>query len=190
LRKLPLLFVAFTAIVLMVPSVAAATTPTTVPGTYRGFTHGIVLTVDGDDYYFAGAPDGPGGAVDVPGHYWRSFGHRFVIGLHFNTGPFGMPSWWSSDAPDGSLLFIVIGIIDTWTPEKAEWYSNRGYVHYHEFVKVSDGSEHPTKVIWLKHIAVRSFNFDGGPRPDLGHEVTPGVDFDFMPNYMMPYPHE
>jgi len=32
-----------------------------------------------------------------------------------------------------------------------------------------------------------SFNFDGGPHPEFGHYVTPGVDYDFMSNYMMPY---
>jgi len=33
-----------------------------------GFTHGIVIPVDGEDYYFAGAPDGLNGAKDIPGH--------------------------------------------------------------------------------------------------------------------------
>jgi hypothetical protein len=27
----------------------------------------------------------------------------------------------------------------------------------------------------------------GVPRPELAHAVTPGVDFDFMPNWSMPY---
>lgn len=187
MKKLTLFFAALTVVFLMVPMVAAATTPTSVPGRYRGFTHGIVLSVDGDAYYLAGAPDGPDGAIDVPGHYWRSIGQRFLIGLHLNTGPFGASSWWSSDAPDGKLLFVVFGIIDTWTPEKAERYANRGFVHYHEMITVSDGTPHPTKVVWLKHFAVGSFNFDGGPHPEFGHYVTPGVDYDFMPNYMMPY---
>jgi hypothetical protein len=118
---------------------------------------------------------------------WVSVGQRFLIGKHYNTGPFGSASWWSSDADDGELLYIVIGIIDTWTPEKAEQYANRGFVHYHELVEVSDGTEHPTKVVWLKHYVVGSFNLDGGPHPEFGHYMTPGADYDFMPNYMMPY---
>lgn len=188
MRKTSIVFVVLTVVALLVPMVAAATVPTSSSGRNRGFVHGIVIPVDGEDYFLAGAPDGPGGAIDVPGHDWVLAGHRFLIGKHYNTGPFGAPSWWSSDAGDGRLLFIVFGIIDTWSPAKAERYSSRGYVHYHELVRVSDGALHPTKIVWLKHFAVGFFNFDGGPRPDLGHYVTPGVDYEFMPNYMKPYP--
>ena len=159
------------------------------PVAAKGFVHGIVVNLDGEDYYLAGAPDGPGGAYDVPGHYWVQAGPNKLVGKHYNTGPFGAPQWWTSDAPDGELLFIVHGIIDTWSVEKAEMYESRGYVHYHEFVKVADTSmEHPEKVLWLKHTARTSFYFDGGPRPDLANDVTPGVDYQFMPNYSVPYP--
>jgi len=161
----------------------------TTPVAAKGFVHGIVINLDGDDYYLAGAPDGPGGAIDVPGHYWVQAGKNQLVGKHYNTGPFGASQWWTSDAPDGELLFVVHGIIDTWSEEKAEWYASRGYVHYHEFVKVSNPSiNHPNKVLWLKHTARTSFDFDGGPRPDLAHYVTPGVDYQFMPNYAIPYP--
>jgi len=153
----------------------------------KGFVHGIVITVDEEDYYFAGAPDGPDGAFDVPGHYWVRAGPVQLVGKHYNTGPFGAPQWWSSDAPDGELLFIVHGIIDMWTEEKAERYASRGYVHYHELIRVSDGMLHPTKVVWLKHTARTFFSFDGGPRPDLAHSVKPGVDYEFMPNWFVPY---
>ena len=85
------------------------------------------------------------------------------------------------------FLFKVDGIIDTWTPQEAEEYAARGYVHYHELVKVSGGAEHPDKVVWLKHTARTSFNLDGGPHPELGHWVTPGVDYEFIPNGKMPY---
>ncbi|MHA1945213.1 MAG: hypothetical protein ACXAC6_11105 [Candidatus Hodarchaeales archaeon] len=154
----------------------------------RGFTQGIVVPIDGEDYYLAGPPIGPNGENDVPGHYWVQAGPRGLIGKHYNEGPFGMPSWWSSDAPDGALLFIVIGRINSWSPEIAEKMVDRGYVHYHEFIRVSDGALHPTKVLWLKHIAVRSFTLDGGPNPGAGvHYVTPGVDYDFLNNWMNPY---
>jgi hypothetical protein len=82
---------------------------------------------------------------------------------------------------------MVHGIIDTWSPEQAEQYAARGYVHYHELLKVSDGTEHPTKVVWLKHTARTSFTLDGGPHPELAHDVTPGVDYVFIPNGGMPY---
>ncbi len=150
-----------------------------------GFTHAPVIDVDGVEYYMAGAPDGPGGATDIPGHYWVQAGPRRVVGKHYNTGPFGKASWWSSGAPDGELLYIVHGIIDTWSKEKAMSYAARGYVHYHELVKVSDSvsdrTKHPTKVVWLKHTARTSFNLNGGPHSEFYHEVTPGVDFDFIP---------
>ncbi|MFW9863296.1 MAG: hypothetical protein ACFFEX_18790 [Candidatus Thorarchaeota archaeon] len=183
MRKISLVFVALTAIMLIVPAVAAA------PGNgkNKGFVHGIVIPVDGVDYYLAGAPDGPGGAFDIPGHSWVLVGRSFLVGKHYNTGPFGASNWWSSDAGDGELLYIVLARIDTWSPEKAEWYASRGYVHYHELITVSGGELHPTKVVWLKHFAVRFFNFDGGPHPELAHYVTPGVDYDFIPNGMMPY---
>ncbi|MHA1331542.1 MAG: hypothetical protein ACTSR2_10740 [Candidatus Hodarchaeales archaeon] len=65
--------------------------------------------------------------------------------------------------------------------------ASKGYVHYHEFVSVSDGTLHPTKVLWLKHISRLFFNFDGGPHPELAHMVSPGIDYKFIPNGMMPY---
>ena len=95
--------------------------------------------------------------------------------------------WWTSDAPDGELLFVVDAIIDEWTPDKAAAYAERGYVHYHEFRSVADGTLHPTKVAWLKHTARTSFYFDGGPHPEHPYGVTPGVDYDFLPNGFMPY---
>jgi selenium-binding protein 1 len=158
-----------------------------VPASAGGFTHGIVINVDGTDYYLGGAPDGPGGAIDVPGHYWAQAGPDQLVGKHYNTGPFGAPSWWSSDAPNGELLYIVHAVIDTWSEEKAEAYAAQGYVHYHELVTVADGTLHPDKVVWLKHIARTSFNLDGGPHPELAHEVTPGIDFEFVNNYFVPY---
>ncbi len=152
-----------------------------------GFAGWPIVDVDGVSYYLAGAPDGPDGATDVPGHYWVQSGPTGLVGKHYNTGPFGAPQWWSSDAPDGELLYVAKGIIDTWSPEKAEMYASRGYVHYHELVSVDDGSLHPTKVLWLRHHALTSFTLDGGPRPDLAHPVTPGIDFEFIPNWSVPY---
>ncbi len=153
----------------------------------NGFVHAPVINVDGENYYFAGAPDGPNGATDIPGHYWNQAGSKQLVGKHYNTGPFGAEQWWSSDAPDGEYLYKVHAIIDTWSPEKANLYASRGYVHYHELVKVSDGMLHPTKVVWLKHTARTSFTLDHGPHAELSHEVSPGVDLEFIPNGNMPY---
>ena len=152
-----------------------------------GFVHGIVIEMDGEDYYLAGPPDGENGEQDAPGHSWVMAGKNRLVGKHFNTGPFGAPSWWSSDAEDGELLYIVSAIIDTWSEERAAHYASRGYIHYHELVTVDAGNLHPTKVVWLKHTAVGFFNFDGGPHPELAHSVQPGIDYDFVPNFMMPY---
>lgn len=171
--------------ILLVALIAA-----TVPVASKGFTHGIVINVDGEDYYLAGAPDGPDGAIDVPGHWWVQAGENKLVGKHYNTGPFGAPQWWSSDAPDGELLYIVTAIIDTWSEEKAEMYASRGYVHYHELVTVDGGELHPDKVVWLKHIARTSFTLDGGPgapNPPYEHEVTPGIDYLFPVNGFIPY---
>jgi hypothetical protein len=173
---------------LVLAVVAALTILTVVPVGAQGFTHGIVVNVDGDDYYLMGPADGPNGEMDVPGHYWVLAGKDQLVGKHYNTGPNGAPSWWSSDAPDSELLYVVKGQIDTWTPEKAARYAAQGYVHYHHIVRVSDGSLHPTKVVWLKHTARTRFNLDGGPHPEAAHEVTPGVDYEFIPNWDTPYP--
>jgi hypothetical protein len=155
-----------------------------------GFVHGIEIDIDGVMYYFAGHADGPLGSIDVPGHYWVQAGKNRVVGKHYNTGPFGASNWWSSDAIDGAHLYMVNGIIDTWTPEKAESYFSRGYVHRHEFVPVENGVEDTDKVIWLKHTAVTSFMLDGGPQdPPNIHDVTPGVDYGFPNNYNIdPFP--
>ncbi len=178
ISKLALILTIFSTL-LVVPTVSA--------GKNRGFQRWLVYNIDGEDYYLVGAPDGPNGEVDVPGHYWVIVGHNKVIGKHYNTGPFGAPQWWSSDAPDGELLYVVKGRIDVWSPEKAEHYASRGYTHYHEFVHVEDETHHPTLVVWLKHIARTTFTLDGGPRPDLSHEVSPGVDYEFIPNWSTPY---
>ena len=157
------------------------------PVSAKGFIQGNMINVDGTEYYLAGPPDGTN---DVPGHFWVLTGNNKLVGKHYNTGPFGAAKWWSSDAPDGELLYIVHGIIDTWTAVKAEKYASRGYVHYHELVKVSDGSLHPTKVVWLKHTARTTFTLDGGPgapNPPYEHLVTPGVDYGFPNNYNLPY---
>lgn len=172
---------------ILIVSIIAIAALAVVPVGAKGFVHGIVVNVDGVDYYLAGPPDGPNGATDIPGHYWVQAGPNQLVGKHFNEGPFGASQWWSSDAPDGELLYIVHAIIDTWSPEKAEAYAARGYIHYHELVSVTDGSLHPDKVVWLRHTARTSFTLNGGPHPELSHAVSPGLDLEFIPNGMVPY---
>ncbi len=194
-------------ILLSISAVAAAPTWKKNP---KGFLHGIVIDLgDGEDWYFKGGfppwvdpwPNSPGigsevNAIDVPGHTWVQTAYR-VEGRHYNTGPYNpsmemaVPKFWTSDADNGVLLFVVDGIIAPWTLEISEKMASLGYVHYHELVRYDAIGglwvEHPTYVVWLKHTAIRSFDFNGGPRPDLGHLVTPGVDYEFMPNWMNPY---
>jgi hypothetical protein len=74
-----------------------------------------------------------------------------------------------------------------WTEEKAALYASRGYVHYHELERVFDGTLHPNKVLWLKHVARKHFTLDGGPAPQFAHDVSPGVDYEFVPNGSTPY---
>lgn len=169
------------------PTIAPNSDVAEAAGHARSYQHGIIVNVDGEDYYLAGAPDGPNGATDIPGHYWIQVRDNALNGKHYNTGPFGKPQWWSSDAPDGALLYKVRAILDEWTMEKAKAYASKGFLHYHEMVRVSDGALHPSKVLWLRHIAVRHFTLDGGPHPELAHEVNPGIDWQFIPNGMMPY---
>ncbi|UCG82843.1 MAG: hypothetical protein JSW38_11775, partial [Dehalococcoidia bacterium] len=119
------------------------------PVAAKGFVQGIIVNVDGEYYYVAKAPPAfPGN--DVLGHYWVQAGPSQLVGKHYNDYLEAAP-FWSNDAPEGELLYVVHGIIDTWDAEKAEMYASRGYVHYHELLAVSDGTPHPDKVVWLKH---------------------------------------
>jgi hypothetical protein len=158
-----------------------------VPASAKGFERGVVVLVEnGEEYYFAGEPVGDG--WDIPGHSWVKAGKNQWVGKHVNKGPqVPNPPWpyWSSDAADGELLYIVHGIIDTWSMEKGEEYAARGYVHRHELVTAA-GELHPTKVIWFRHTARTRFTLDGGPgypNPPYEHYVTPGVDYKFPNNY-------
>ncbi len=182
------------------------------PGTadFFGFTHRLEVFVDNRVWYFLG-PElelnfaQKGQAQDVPGHCWAPArdvgGAKHFIGKHFNTGPLGMgapPRFWSSDAEDHQQLYWVDVLISPWTPEIAQRRLLQGYVHYHELVQKDDGCVHPELVVWMRHSALRAFTFDGGPprtRPDgrpfrprnVGHQVLPGVDTNFPPNYDIPY---
>jgi len=155
------------------------------------FIHGITIELHHDRYYFAGPPDGINGASDVPGHKWLRVGEYRLLGKHFNTGPFGAPSYWSSDAGDGALLYVMEAIIDKWTEVKALQYYMQGFVHYHTLVNVETGQQHPTKVVWFKHVAVKAFEFDGpGPLAFSGidaYKVMPGIDYKMAPNWNIPY---
>ena len=153
----------------------------------NGYERWLLIDIDGEGYYMAGPDTGPKGEPNVPGHYWVQAGPNKVVAKHFNTGPGGSSNFWSSDAPDGELLYIAQIIIDEWTPEKAEMYAASGYVHYHELLRADTGEPHPTKVGWFKHIARTSFTLDGGPGSPFYHSVTPGVDFEFIPNWSIPY---
>ena len=60
----------------------------------KAFVHGIVIEVDGEDYYMAGAPDGPSGATDIPGHYWTQAGKKqFNYFLFLINGTNDCKSW-------------------------------------------------------------------------------------------------
>ncbi len=156
--------------------------------TAREGVHGIIITIDGADYYLDGPADGPNGEKDIPGHYWTLTDETTLTGEHYNTGPMGAESWWATKTENDVLLWTVEAIIDTWTEEKANDYAEQEYVHYHELVRVSNGQLHPEKVVWLRHTAVTDFTFDGGPHPEFGsREVTEGVDSDFLPMGKNPY---
>lgn len=146
-------------------------------GGNKGFARGLVVEIDGDAYEWEPVPFAPFDK-DIVGHYWVQAGPKKLVAKHYNTD-----NSWSDDAPEGELLYIAQVVIDEWTPEKAAHYASKGYVHYHEFIRISDGEPHPSKVGWFKHIARTSFTLKRGPV----HWVTPGVDFEFIPNWTVPY---
>ena len=146
------------------------------------FKSGIIVKINGKPYYFGGMPVGNDGATDIPGHSWVKISKNKLIGHHNNTN-----SFWSTDAGEGALLYVVEAVIDTWSEVKASKYFARGFTHHHHMVSVKTGIPHPKKVAWLKHVAVTDFSLDNGPHPELYHSVESGVDFKFVPNWAMPY---
>jgi hypothetical protein len=66
------------------------------PVATKAFVHGIIINVDGVNYYLAGAPDGPGGATDIPGHYWTQASPNQLGGKHYDEAHFGAAQCWSS----------------------------------------------------------------------------------------------
>lgn len=151
-----------------------------------GFVHGLAVKIDGETWYFKG-PGSVEGAIDVPGHTWKQTSATEVEGKHYNVGPAmaAEKPWWATGEPYGELLFEIHGVIaPADLPEaRAEDLKSKGYIHRHEFVD-SAGNEHPTQLIYLKHTGVREFGFNGGPKaPKSDHQVSRGVDYNFMPNW-------
>ncbi len=149
----------------------------------KGFEHGIVLEIDGEYYYFKGPGSIPG-VTDVPGHTWVQTGPYQVEGRHYNIGPAGAPSWWAAGEPDRVLLYQVHGIVaPTELPYETEQkLKKQGYVHRHELLYATGpmkGMENTNIKVYLKHTAVRSFWFTHM----VNRHVTPGIDFNFMPNW-------
>jgi hypothetical protein len=184
MNKIISITVVVAAILLLASQASAAPTWDKDPA---AFEHGIALDIDGETWYFAGPGSVDPAAHDVPGHTWVQTGPYHVVGRHYNVGPFvaaGEP-WWAPEEPYGVLLFKVDGIIAPKDPDmKYEAHlKKKGYVHRHELV--NGGNEHPEMAVYLKHTAVRHFYFDPQmPMPmRVDHEVTPGIDFDFMPNW-------
>lgn len=176
----------------------------------KPFVPGIVVEVGHHKhkYYLSGAPDGPNGEQNIPGHEWVQVSSNTLIGKHYNTGPFGSSNFWSTDAPDGALLWTMIGKIDRWTEAKAAKYYTEGFVHYHHLVSVWSGKPHPKLVVWFRHSAVIDFTFDGVPTqapvdsnglpligPDglpvppavVAYSVKIGDDYKMGPRWNVPY---
>lgn len=176
------------------------------------FTHRVQIRLNGSFWYFLApelqlpnTPEQTGQPQDVPGHCWHvgpPLGNRArLIGKHFNTGPLATgadPRFWSSSAGSHQQLYWVDAVIDRWSPRIALEKAAQGYVHYHELVKVGEGCLHPRRVAWFRHTAIEKFSFDGGPPPvlpdgtlfrprNVPHDVLPGVDHGFPPNYDIPY---
>ncbi|MFQ5527312.1 MAG: hypothetical protein ACE5GX_13750 [Thermoanaerobaculia bacterium] len=184
------------------------------PGTedLLGFTHQFQVKLGRQFWYLLGpelqlpnTPEQAGQPQDLPGHCWKlglPVGDRIrLIGKHFNTGPLGAGApgrFWSSTAASHQQLYWVDVIIARWTSRRALEMARNGYVHYHELIKAGEGCLHPKLVAWFRHSAIEKFSFDGGPPPvlpdgkffrprNVPHDVLPGIDYNFPPNYDIPY---
>ncbi len=177
-----------------------------------GFVHQIPIRIGSQFWYFLGpelqlpgSPEQVGQPQDVPGHCWKlslPVGDKIrLIGKHFNTGPLGAGGparFWSSDAGNHQQLYWVDIVIARWSARRALEMSKDGYVHYHELIKADEGCLHPKLVAWFRHTAIEKFSFDGGAPPvlpdgtffrprNVPHDVLPGIDYAFPPNYDIPY---
>ena len=153
-------------------------------GEESAFTDSIVISIDGEEYTLENMTED---AQGLPGHEWLKISETEYFALHHNVGPNEAESWWATEAPNDELLYVVNVVIDTWTIEKAEAYAERGYVHYQPLIHVTDGTRHPEMIAWMQHIALDSFHLDGGSQPLLGHDVVPGIDRLFLPNWSTEY---
>jgi len=151
------------------------------------FSRGLIVKIEGKAYQLEGVADTENGISDLPGHEWSIIDKDNYIGRHFNTGPFGLAKWWSPDADDGALLFVVRGIVDSWSLTKAYEYYTKGYARRHQLLSVDTGLPHPTKFMWLLHVAVDHFYYTGGPDPVCAHQAKPGIDYQIGPNWNVPY---
>lgn len=158
----------------------------------QSFIHGITFKVDNQYYNFSGSPDGSNGEQDLPGHHWIQTDKKSFVGLHYNTGPFGAPKWWSSDTENAALLWVLEAKVDIWTQANAVKYFSRGFASYVPIINVVTGIAHPRKVAWLKHVSIRNFTFDGSEplafSGKIPHTVLKGIDFEIDLNWNIQYP--
>ncbi len=164
------------------------------------FVPGIKIELKSGDYYFRGPPIDPNdlnGATDIPGHEWVRVGKRRLLGKHYNlsanTGTYAnTPYYWTDDVETGGLLWYVDAVIDTWTEQKALQYYIKGYVRYSALLNADTRELHPTKVVWLKHVAATEFTFDGDIPTRVFCKIEPydvkfGVDYQLCPNWDTPF---
>ncbi len=124
----------------------------------------------------------------LPGHEWLKIGRNRILGKHLNTGPFGAESWWASGEKDGIVLYSVKDVIDTWSDVKSIHYHNKGLANYVPLLSVEGGvTLHPTKVLWVRHAATKDFTMDVF---GIVRDVEAGYEFEFFPNWNVPYPGE
>jgi hypothetical protein len=167
------------AVVLAIPFALGSPTSSKNP---KAFINGIVVTYEGQDYYFKGAPTGPSPAQDVPGHWWIQVGNNQVVGRHYNDGGPAPGAMWAPAEETGILLYTVHGIIAPATLDiKTENHlKKQGYVHRHELIYADGpnvGTENTAINVYLRHTAVREFTFIAG------WLVTPGIDYQFPNNW-------
>jgi len=140
----------------------------------KAFVQEPIIEYEGVEYYFAGPPF----LNDIPGHYWNVNG-KHIVGIHLNEGP--APNFWASGIEEGARLFKVDGIIGYNDGNMVP--KSPGYVHWHPLVPVDPSSGYDPDIgVFLKHTAVASFYFEGGPHPENARWIDPGVDANFIPN--------
>lgn len=150
-----------------------------------GFFNRLLNYVYGQIYYLAPAPDGPDCVTDIDGQYWIPAGEYPTVENQYKTAIHQAQTWRSYKEDEGEILLMVLEITEEYGKDGPDACAPEGCVHDHDIDLVPEGTMHPTIVLSLNPIERTGFIVEGGLYRKFEHEVTPGVDYRFIPKFVV-----